>query len=185
MTDNMFGKRLVKALEIRNMKPIELSERTGISRGAISSYISGRWKAKQDNIYRIASVLDVSPSWLLGFNVNMDWNRGVPLPDGTFRPELKRVPMLGYAAAGEPLENLDGQDTYYVETDSTYHVDFCITVRGDSMINAGINDGDIVFVLFQYYSKRMNTKLDELWDKGILDQKKLDEIAEMDIHSLK
>lgn len=40
-------------------------------------------------------------------------------------------------------------------------------------------------VLFQYYSKRMNTKLDELWDKGILDQKKLDEIAEMDIYSLK
>ena len=40
-------------------------------------------------------------------------------------------------------------------------------------------------VLFQYFSKRMNTKLDELWDKGILDQKKLDEIAEMDIHSLK
>lgn len=40
-------------------------------------------------------------------------------------------------------------------------------------------------VLFQYYSKRMNTKLDELWDKGILDQKKLDKIAEMDIHLLK
>ena len=36
-------------------------------------------------------------------------------------------------------------------------------------------------VLFQYYSKRMNTKLDELWDKGILDQKKLDEIAEMEL----
>lgn len=40
-------------------------------------------------------------------------------------------------------------------------------------------------VLYQYYSKRMNEKLDELWDKGTLDQKKLDEIAEMDIHSLK
>lgn len=35
-------------------------------------------------------------------------------------------------------------------------------------------------VLYQYYSKRMNEKLDELWDKGFLDQKKLDEIAEMD-----
>lgn len=35
-------------------------------------------------------------------------------------------------------------------------------------------------VLYQYYSKRMNEKLDELWDKGTLDQKKLDEIAEMD-----
>ena len=39
-------------------------------------------------------------------------------------------------------------------------------------------------VLFQYYSKRMNTKLDELWDKGILDQKKLDEIAEMDVSEM-
>lgn len=35
-------------------------------------------------------------------------------------------------------------------------------------------------VLYQYYSKRMNEKLDELWDKGTLDQKKLDEIDEMD-----
>lgn len=35
-------------------------------------------------------------------------------------------------------------------------------------------------VLYQYYSKRMNEKLDELWDQGTLDQKKLDEIAEMD-----
>lgn len=40
-------------------------------------------------------------------------------------------------------------------------------------------------VIYQYYSKRMNEKLDELWDKGTLGQKKLDEIAEMDIHSLK
>ena len=35
-------------------------------------------------------------------------------------------------------------------------------------------------VLYQYYSKRMNEKLDVLWDQGTLDQKKLDEIAEMD-----
>lgn len=35
-------------------------------------------------------------------------------------------------------------------------------------------------VLYQYYSKQMNEKLDELWDQGTLDQKKLDEIDEMD-----
>lgn len=35
-------------------------------------------------------------------------------------------------------------------------------------------------VLYQYYSKRMNERLDELWDKGTLDQKKQDEIDEMD-----
>lgn len=40
-------------------------------------------------------------------------------------------------------------------------------------------------VLYRYYSKRMNEKLDDLWDKGILDQEKLDEIGEMDVHSFK
>lgn len=39
--------------------------------------------------------------------------------------------------------------------------------------------------LYLYYSKRMNEKLDELWDKGVLDQKRLDEINEMDLHQLK
>ena len=40
-------------------------------------------------------------------------------------------------------------------------------------------------VLDHYYSERMNTKLNDLWDKGILDQKRLDEINEMDLHKLK
>lgn len=39
-------------------------------------------------------------------------------------------------------------------------------------------------LLFQYYSHKMDERLDELWDKGILDQKRLDEINEMDLHQL-
>ena len=67
------------------------------------------------------------------------------IPQGTHRPQFKKVPMLGYAAAGQPLEDLN-QDTPYYDVDNKYDVDFCITIRGDSMINAGINDGDIVFI---------------------------------------
>lgn len=40
-------------------------------------------------------------------------------------------------------------------------------------------------VLYRYYSKRMDEKLDELWEQGVLDQQKLDEIGEMDLHQLK
>lgn len=39
-------------------------------------------------------------------------------------------------------------------------------------------------VLYKHYSKRMNDKLDELWDEGVLDQKRLDEINDMDLHKL-
>ena len=39
-------------------------------------------------------------------------------------------------------------------------------------------------LLFQYYSRKMDERIDELWDKGVLDQKRLDEINEMDLHQL-
>lgn len=39
-------------------------------------------------------------------------------------------------------------------------------------------------VLFNYYHKKMNDSLNELWESGVLDQKHLDEINEMDLHQL-
>ena len=39
-------------------------------------------------------------------------------------------------------------------------------------------------VLSNYYSKKLNDHLKKLWDEGILDQKLLDEINEMDLHEL-
>lgn len=39
-------------------------------------------------------------------------------------------------------------------------------------------------LLYEYYSKKMNESLDELWDSGVLDQKRLDEINNMDLHKL-
>ncbi len=39
-------------------------------------------------------------------------------------------------------------------------------------------------LLFHYYSQKMDERLNELWDKGILDQKRLDEINQMDLHQL-
>lgn len=72
MGKSTFGKRILEALQKRNIKQIELAEKTGISRGAISSYISGRWIAKQDNIYLIAKALNVNEAWLMGYDVSME-----------------------------------------------------------------------------------------------------------------
>lgn len=56
-----FANRLSKALLIRNIKPIDLAEKTGISKSKISSYMSGRYKAKQDGVYLLSKALDVDP----------------------------------------------------------------------------------------------------------------------------
>ena len=56
-----FANRLSKAILIRNIKPVELAEKTGISKSKISSYMSGRFKAKQDGVYILSKALDVDP----------------------------------------------------------------------------------------------------------------------------
>ena len=57
----------------------------------------------------------------------------------------KQIPVLGTIAAGKPIYADEHLETY-VPCDSSMHVDFALKVKGDSMINAGINDGDIVFI---------------------------------------
>lgn len=64
--------RLRTALELRNMKPIELSEKTGIPKAAISQYMSGYSKPKDDRLYLICKALNVNEPWLLGYDVPMD-----------------------------------------------------------------------------------------------------------------
>ncbi len=61
-----FANRLSKALFIRNIKPIDLAEKTGISKSKISSYMSGRYKAKQDGVYLLSKALDVDPRLVNG-----------------------------------------------------------------------------------------------------------------------
>ncbi|MBR3565922.1 MAG: hypothetical protein IKN91_06320 [Paludibacteraceae bacterium] len=39
-------------------------------------------------------------------------------------------------------------------------------------------------VLYNYYSKKMQNRLNELWDNGTLNQAHLDEINQMDLHKL-
>ena len=39
-------------------------------------------------------------------------------------------------------------------------------------------------VLYNYYSAKMQSRLNELWDNGTLDQARLDQINQMDLHQL-
>jgi len=61
---------------------------------------------------------------------------------------VRRVPILGRVPAGRPLvseENLEGTILLDEKLARGYEV-FAVKVKGDSMIEAGINDGDIAVV---------------------------------------
>lgn len=60
----------------------------------------------------------------------------------------KRLPLLGNVACGEPIFAEETKGTY-IDVDGDIDADFCLTASGDSMINARIFDGDILFVKSQ------------------------------------
>jgi len=57
----------------------------------------------------------------------------------------QKLPLLGIVACGKPIMANEDWESY-VEVGTQINADFCLKVKGDSMINARINDGDIVFV---------------------------------------
>lgn len=67
-----FSDRLKKAMELRNIKATELSEKASIPKSAISQYLSGLYEAKQKSIFKLANVLNVSEAWLMGLDVPME-----------------------------------------------------------------------------------------------------------------
>lgn len=59
--------------------------------------------------------------------------------------KTKKLPVLGSIACGEPIfaeEEYQG----YISVNEDINADFCLLAKGNSMINAGIKDGSIVFV---------------------------------------
>nr|DAK63588.1 MAG TPA: Repressor protein CI [Caudoviricetes sp.] len=67
-----FNMRLKKAMNIRAITQSELCEKTGIPKSAMSQYISGNFKPKQNRTHSLAKALDVNEAWLMGYDVPME-----------------------------------------------------------------------------------------------------------------
>lgn len=134
-----FANRLNKAISLRNIKPIELAEKTGIDKSKISSYMSGRYKAKQDGVYLLAQALNVSEVWLMGYDVPME---SIPIRN----IEKIKIPVLGTVKAGYDYlaqENIIGYESIDNVTDPENY--YALQVTGDSM-EPLFSDGDIAIV---------------------------------------
>lgn len=63
--------RLREALETRKMRAVDLVDKAGVPKSAISFYLAGKSQPKADRLYKIAQALDVAETWLLGYDVPM------------------------------------------------------------------------------------------------------------------
>lgn len=135
------------------MTQVELSSRSKISKSSISHYLKGDWEGKQDAVYSIAQVLNVSEAWLMGYDVPMDAEHATPsqpaqkatIPPGFEpMPEMDMVPLVGRIACGTPITAEQNVERI-VCVPSKWRSTFTLTCKGDSM-EPRIHDGDLVAI---------------------------------------
>lgn len=122
----------------------ELADKLGLKKSAIAKYENGRVEnIKRSIIQKMSIVLNCSPSYLMGWDNSNDIADN--LPSNISLPAAHGIPILGTICAGNGVyaeENFDG----YFFVDHSIRADCCLYVHGDSMIEAGIMDGDIAFL---------------------------------------
>ncbi len=140
----MFGEILKDLRKREGLSQAELADILGISKSAVGMYEQNKRSPHSDDLLkRIAGYFGVTIDYLKDFSggfSSADFDRL-----GIGRISRKRFRMLGKIACGEPIMCDEDYETT-VQTEGDIQADFCVTAQGDSMINARILDGDIVFV---------------------------------------
>lgn len=183
----MFLGEIIKQYRIaHNMTMQDFADASGLSKSYISIIEKNRNPQNQRNLIpsldtfqKAAHAMHISVDELvrmtddnqkisLSHEPNLDGLTNVSFPSG------KWLPILGNICAGDGIfceENFDG--VFYV--DDSIKADLCVRVHGDSMIDAGIYDSDMVFIKKEYdyedgriYAVRINANCEAVLKKVTL-----------------
>lgn len=146
----IIGERIKQRRTELGLSVDEVAAKIGKARATVYRYENTDIKKMPaDILIPLAKALNTTPAYLLGFSeepastVSLDGITNIiPLP------ETKVIPLVGQIACGAPIlaeQNI----TEYLAVDKKIPADFALTCKGDSMINARIYDGDVVYIRIQ------------------------------------
>ena len=128
------------------MSQEELAKKLGYKdRSTIAKIENNVNDITQSKIVAIAEALQTTPAALMGWDRKPGPTITEFPPNIIPMPEMRKIPLVGAIACGEPIlaeENIED----YVSIPKELAGDFALTCKGDSMINARIFDGDIVYI---------------------------------------
>ncbi len=133
-----FGERLRKARKEKGLTQKELATMISAAHNSISNWENNQNMPDPDTIQHLCWALDVQPNYFFSVDTPFPHNI-IPMP------EMRKIPLIGSIACGAPIlaeEHIEE----YIDIPKHIHADFALTCKGDSMINARIFDGDIVYI---------------------------------------
>ena len=121
---------------------LDVAKSCNVSEATVSRWESGDiGDMKRSRILSLSKVLKIPTSVIIG-----DYEEEkINTYNNLYKLSKQSIPMLGSIACGVPIY-ADEERESYVMCGTEIKADFCLRCQGDSMINARINDGDIVFI---------------------------------------
>ena len=142
------GQRIKRRREELGIGQSHLAERIGSSKQNLYKYENGIIaNIPADKIEAIAKALYTTPAYLMGWSDDPALPAAsTTLPDNIIpMPKMKRIPLIGTIACGKPILAVESADDT-VALPEDIDADFSLRCKGDSMVNARIFDGDIVYI---------------------------------------
>lgn len=134
-----FGYILKNLREQHNLSQEELGNIVNVSDKTVSSWEINRTEPKMGIVQQLADYFNVTTDYLIKGDSNYNDYGNI------YKIDKITLPLLGKIACGEPIYADEDRESY-VMVGTEIKADFCLKCQGDSMINARINDGDIVFI---------------------------------------
>lgn len=139
---------LIQACFENDISQNELARRVGMAKSAISRYFNRTREFPLNRADQFAKALGLETEYLLGVSLpKEDTIENRPLPEN-LKPitKVNRIPIVGSIAAGKPILATENIDSYLL-LGQEYKADFALSIKGDSMIDVGINDGDLALII--------------------------------------
>lgn len=140
---------ILDELNKRGFSQKDIAEKLGVTPGVVTGWKSGRLASWEKYAVKLAGLLGIDPFDLVDDVPKTEMPAAEPPASNlTLLPKTRKVPLLGVIACGEPIlavENIED----YVSVPDNIDCQFTLLCRGDSMINARIFDGDVVYIRAQ------------------------------------
>lgn len=133
------GERIKHLREKKGMSQVSLADKINVSKQTLYKYENDIiTNIPSDKVEAIAEATGSTPSYIMGWDDIPSYPNIRPI--GT-----QRFPVLGSVACGEPVFMAEEKEVH-IDASAEIKADFILIAKGDSMVNARIHDGDIVFI---------------------------------------
>lgn len=141
-TMDVFTANLRHYMDLHKRSQKEVAEAVGVSAPTFHDWLKGNKMPRMKNVQKLADYFGIALSDLIEEKPKAEQRK---LPPNIITPAAHPIPVLGTICAGDGIvanEHFVGQ--FFI--DSSVHADYALKVKGNSMIDAEIYDGDMAFI---------------------------------------